>query len=88
MERCSIVDFLDDRVKLRASEGCAAMGTLLGLIAIHAVIANYLVATRAVTRFDRYLGAVGADHHPGEKAIRTRVKGAQLGLELLERRVY
>ena len=64
------------------------MSALLAFVSCDATIADNLVAASAVAGFDRDLLAAGADHHSGEEAVWACVEGAQLRLELLERRVY
>ena len=64
------------------------MAALLAFVSCDATIANNLVAASAVAGFDCNLLATGADHHSGEEAVWACVECAQLGLELLERRVY
>lgn len=64
------------------------MTALLAFVSCDATVANNLVAASAVAGFDRDLLAAGADHYTGKEAVWACVEGAQLGLELLERRVY
>jgi hypothetical protein len=83
----SIVNFLHYRVEARSSKLRQAVTAFLGPVCSDAVVADNLVAARAVPWLDRDLGAVSTYHHPGEKTVWASIEGAELRLKLLKRRV-